>query len=76
MVEKAHMTTSGLTRKGLNSLIILGAWIIRNNRIWCVFDGANPNMVENPNSGWRRVPTLEDGWSTRVVPLDGPLLGV
>jgi hypothetical protein len=26
--EKLHMTTSALTRKGLNSLIILGAWII------------------------------------------------
>jgi hypothetical protein len=45
--EKVHMTTSALTRKGLNSLIILGAWILWNHRNRCVFDGAAPNMVES-----------------------------
>jgi hypothetical protein len=44
--EKAHMTTSRITRRGLNSLIILGAWTIWNHHNKCVFDGANPNMVE------------------------------
>jgi hypothetical protein len=40
--EKAHITTSGLTKKGLDSLIILGAWMIWNHRNRCVFNGANP----------------------------------
>jgi hypothetical protein len=45
--KKLHMTTSTLTRKGLNSLIILGAWILWNHRNQCVFDGAASNMVES-----------------------------
>jgi hypothetical protein len=44
--EKVSLATSGLTRRGLNSLIILGAWTIWNHRNKCVFDGANPSMVE------------------------------
>jgi hypothetical protein len=44
--EKAHITTSGLTKKCLDSLTILGAWMIWNHRNRCVFDGANPNMGE------------------------------
>jgi hypothetical protein len=45
--EKVHLTTSALTRRGLNSLIILGAWILWNHRNRCVFDGAAPNMAES-----------------------------
>jgi hypothetical protein len=44
--EKVSLATSGLTRRGLNSLIILGAWTIWNHRNKCVFDGASPSMVE------------------------------
>jgi hypothetical protein len=44
--ERASMATSGLTQKGLNSIIILRAWTIWNHLNRCVFDGANPNMVE------------------------------
>ena len=43
---KASAATSGLTQKGLNSLIFLGAWIIWNHRNSCVFDGAIPNIAE------------------------------
>jgi nuclear pore complex protein Nup210 len=32
-------------RKGLNSLIILGAWTIWNHHKWCVFDGAAPSIA-------------------------------
>jgi hypothetical protein len=45
--KKLYMTTSALSRKGLNSLINLGAWILWNYRNWCVFDGAAPKMVES-----------------------------
>jgi hypothetical protein len=45
--EKVHLTTSALTRRGLNSLIILGAWILCNQRNRCVFDGDPPNMTES-----------------------------
>jgi hypothetical protein len=44
--EKATATTSGMSKKGLNSLIILGAWAIWNHRNRCVFDHARPSMVE------------------------------
>jgi hypothetical protein len=36
-----------ITKEGLNSLIILGAWTIWNHRNKCVFEGASPNMVES-----------------------------
>jgi hypothetical protein len=32
-------------RQGVNSPIILGAWIIWNHRNGCVFDGAAPNLA-------------------------------
>jgi hypothetical protein len=44
--EKTDMAVSGITKRRLNSLIILGAWTIWNNRNKCVFDGINPNMAE------------------------------
>jgi hypothetical protein len=44
--EKASTATSGLTQKGLNFLIGLGAWIIWNRHNSCVFDGAIPNIAE------------------------------
>jgi hypothetical protein len=44
--EKTNMAASGITKRGLNSLIILGAWTIWNHRNKCVFDGINPNMAE------------------------------
>ncbi|KAG2630233.1 hypothetical protein PVAP13_3KG503202, partial [Panicum virgatum] len=31
-------------RKGLNSLIILGAWTLRTHSNRCVFDGASPSV--------------------------------
>ena len=44
--EKASSsTTDELTRQGINSLIILGAWTIWNHRNGCVFDGAAPNLA-------------------------------
>jgi hypothetical protein len=44
--EKTNMAASGITKRGLNSLVILGAWTIWNHRNKCVFDGINPNMAE------------------------------
>ena len=32
-------------RKGFNSLVILGAWIIWKHRNACIFDGAAPNLI-------------------------------
>ena len=35
----------GSHKKGLNSLIILGAWTIWNHRNRCVFDGTPPSLA-------------------------------
>jgi hypothetical protein len=34
----------GLTKKGFNSLVILGAWSIWKHRKRCVFDGLCPSV--------------------------------
>jgi hypothetical protein len=42
--KEASSSVSGLVRKGLNSLITLGAYIIWNHRNRCVFDNWIPNV--------------------------------
>ena len=44
--ERVSAATSGLVQRGLNSLIILGAWLIWKHRNRCVFDKASPNMTQ------------------------------
>ena len=40
--EMISETVQGMVKKGLNSLISLGAWMIWNHRNKCVFDGQTP----------------------------------
>ncbi|GJN28014.1 hypothetical protein PR202_gb16093 [Eleusine coracana subsp. coracana] len=35
-----------MIRNGLDSLVILGSWVIWNHRNRCVFDGATPSIAE------------------------------
>lgn len=42
--RKIDSTVTGDLRKGLNSLVILGAWSIWRHRNDCVFNGASPNV--------------------------------
>jgi len=42
--RKVDNAASGDLRKGLNSLVILGAWSIWRHRNDCVFNGATPNV--------------------------------
>jgi len=35
---------SGQVQKGVNSVVILGAWNLWNQRNRCVFDGADPDL--------------------------------
>lgn len=42
--EKISKRVSGQGKKGLNSIVILGAWTLWNHRNRCVFDGANPSL--------------------------------
>ncbi|GJN22281.1 hypothetical protein PR202_gb09836 [Eleusine coracana subsp. coracana] len=50
-------TTSEHQKKGFNSLVTLGAWIIWTHRNVCVFDGVAPNMAKvlNITSDERRL---------------------
>jgi hypothetical protein len=66
------MTTAALTRKGLNSLIILGVWILWNHCNRCVFDAAAPSMVESLIllGNERRIWMMA---GERGLPFDGPL---
>ncbi|GJM91702.1 hypothetical protein PR202_ga08105 [Eleusine coracana subsp. coracana] len=43
--KMASDTAGGLTCRGLNTLIILGAWILWNHRNRCVFDGISPSLA-------------------------------
>ena len=42
--ENLSNKLSGQVQKGVNSLVILGAWNLWNHRNRCVFDGAVPNL--------------------------------
>ena len=35
---------SGQVKKGVNSIIILGAWLVWKHRNYCVFDGGSPDL--------------------------------
>jgi hypothetical protein len=43
--QKANERAPGPSKKGLNSLIILGAWTLWKHRNRCVFYGIAPNLV-------------------------------
>jgi len=43
---RVNEATSGMIQCGLNSLIILGAWIIWNHWNRCVFDGITPSVSQ------------------------------
>ncbi|GJN41481.1 hypothetical protein PR202_gn00863 [Eleusine coracana subsp. coracana] len=43
--SKVANRVSGDTRKGLNSIIILGAWTIWRHRNECVFNGKSPSVA-------------------------------
>jgi hypothetical protein len=42
--DDSSKAVSGFTKKGFNSLVILGAWTLWNHRNRCVFDGDNPSL--------------------------------
>jgi len=43
--EKVEASVAGDLRKGLNSLVILGAWSIWRHRNMCVFNGSSPSVA-------------------------------
>jgi len=45
LVGKSGSSYHWDVRKGLNSIIIIGAWSIWKQRNDCVFSGADPNIV-------------------------------
>jgi hypothetical protein len=63
--ENSSNAAAGLTRKGLNSLVILGAWTLWNHRNICVFDGATPNLVGAMGFGGESA--VDFGWSAGAI---------
>jgi hypothetical protein len=47
--RKANERVLGSGKKGLNSLVILGASTLWKHRNRCVFDGASPNLAATLN---------------------------
>jgi hypothetical protein len=45
MVAGGEQKVTGTDKKGLNSLVNLGAWTLWKHRHRCVFDGAAPCMA-------------------------------
>jgi hypothetical protein len=58
-----------LVRKGLNSMIILGAWTLWWN--CCIFDGIAPKYESCHHSSRREKKGVGDGWSKRDYIPDG-----
>jgi hypothetical protein len=44
-LHEANEAIQGPFRDGLNSLIMLGAWVLWNHRNRCIFDGLSPNIA-------------------------------
>jgi hypothetical protein len=55
---KSSDQLQGIARKGLNSLISLGFWILWNHRNGCVFDGLSPSL----NVAIKRIEEERDLW--------------
>jgi hypothetical protein len=74
--EKEARAVSGLIKKGINSLIILGAWAIWNHLNKCVFDGWNSNITLILNWAKEEMRRWEiagaEGISYLATPLAGP----
>jgi hypothetical protein len=43
--QRLDEAASGLHRDGINTLVILGSWMLWNHRNRCVFDGAAPSLA-------------------------------
>ena len=69
--EKASGATSGLIQKGLNFLIVLGAWTLWNHQNHCIFI-ALPLTLVVLHPCWRRAPVVEFRRSQGSVFLDSP----
>jgi hypothetical protein len=63
--EEVSDVVSGLTKKGLDSLIILGAWTIWNHRNKCVFDGRTPSLSSILASADEK--SLGNSWGKRPM---------
>jgi hypothetical protein len=43
--QKVFKRVKKKSKKGVNSLIILGAWVLWKHRNACVFDGVSPSLI-------------------------------
>jgi hypothetical protein len=64
----------GLTKKGLNSLIILGAWTLWNHRNNCIFDGCNPSLSLSLRAADEERRKWEDAGAKSLVHLAAPVI--
>jgi hypothetical protein len=65
----------GVTKKGLNSLVTLGLWILWNHRNGCVFD-RNPDLEEAITRAEEEMDFWKLAGVKRLALLIAPILGI
>lgn len=72
--ERSSSASAGLAKKGINSLVILGAWTLWNLRNSCVFDGVTASLAGVMGSALEEcwLWALTGPWPLGAILLDYP----
>lgn len=73
--DKAWQTTPDHLKKGFNTLVALGAWILWTHRNACLFDGAAPSMARALDTAGDERRLWEIAGARGLTSLTAPALG-